>query len=105
MMRPYRIAFVVVICVVLIAIGEIVHTQASGLSSFQIPPEMWALLGGLCVTVGINLEQLRRVRLDSKKVADQFDVRCDLDDKWRSDVKVQLARVEEAISYLRKKNV
>jgi type VI protein secretion system component VasK len=63
-----RVAIVIVGIGIVSALRAVAQTPPAGDPMVRLGPDVWFVIAGVLVTVGINLEQLRRVRSDMRDV-------------------------------------
>ncbi len=92
-----------VIVLVLASASAIVSAQAST-ETIHLSPEVWILVASVLVTVGVNLEQLRRMRVDVKDIKEGTDERH-LENRRVLDVLGRkMDRFEVELRYLRREH-
>jgi hypothetical protein len=95
-----RIAWCVLLCGGMIAAGGLLRAQGADPIA-RLGPEAWFVVAGVLVTVGVNLEQLRRVRSDVKDLKHEGEEKH-TDNSHRLDkLDRRLDGVEQTLTFLR----
>ncbi len=103
MVKTMLTARTVIVATIILAVGELIRAQtpAPGATYLQLGPEAWAVIVGAAVTVGINLEQLRRVRADAKEVKSQLITNTLNNEDWKIRVGLRLQHIEDSLVFLK----
>jgi hypothetical protein len=97
-----RLGTVAIIFALVLAGGEAIHTQAANPAVvYTLPTEFWLVVAGACITIGVQMGQLARVRTDSSSIAGKVAKKTEDDNKFQLAMHVALAEIRRDLRYLR----
>lgn len=96
-----RLAWLGLCCCSILTSAELLRAQGSTDQIMRLGPEAWFVVAGVLVTVGINLEQLRRVRSDVRELKTQGDDKHKDNSRRLDKLDDRLDGVEQTLTVLR----
>lgn len=102
--RAVRIGKLSILFALVLAGGEAARTQTANPSQvYVLPTEFWLVVAGACITIGIQMGQLARVRSDSVEISEKVEKKRQEDDVFKGTVNVALAEIRKDLKYLRRR--